>query len=263
MGITSPHLPVNMELRAADLDMCVRIPIAPRAIPAVPPIGCSRGVEDWAPALAQVRATTSAEELPAAWDAVVSTLEQELLDRYDQVGVARRRFEGRAGPIATKLAPVKWKPQGQRVRLGPDVIAAKVAGRWARHFMGVSAFLAKASRRLQTASLQCPLVPEQYHELADFVARALEYGRVVMDSKKTLARLPQWVRSFFEQGFRVIGNTDFLEQAGRIVQFAKDAHADALKVRQQGWIQWANDSLRNGAGKAHRFTKLRAMQEVL
>ncbi|CAK0837814.1 unnamed protein product [Prorocentrum cordatum] len=263
LGITSPHLPVNMELRAADLDMRVRIPIAPRAIPAVPPIGCSRGVEDWAPTLAQVRATTSAEELPAAWDAVVSTLEQELLDRYDQVGEARRRFEGRAGPIATKLAPVKWKPQGQRVRLGPDVIAAKVAGRWARHFMGVSAFLAKASRRLQTASLQCSLVPEQYHELADFVARALEYGRVVMDSKKTLALLPHWVRSFFEQGFRVIGNTDFLEQAGRIVQFAKDAHADALKVRQQSWIQWANDSLRNGAGKAHRFTKLRAMQEVL
>ena len=71
-GAAAPHLPVAMATQRAEMDMTLGVPLGPRAIAAVPPIGCSRGVEDWAPALAKVREVSEVSQLPLAGDAVMS-----------------------------------------------------------------------------------------------------------------------------------------------------------------------------------------------
>ncbi|CAK0901166.1 unnamed protein product, partial [Prorocentrum cordatum] len=145
-GETKPHLPVAMETCAQDLPMQVRVVRGPRPIGPAPPVGCSRGVGDWRRPLAKVCAAVSREHLPEAWGAVVATVEQKLLGRYDVVGYDR----------------------------------TKCVGRRARHLMEVGAYVAKAVRQLHGASLLCPLFKAQSDKLAGFLMEAAAFlGKII------------------------------------------------------------------------------------
>eukprot|EP00959_Pyramimonas_sp_CCMP1952_P423425 8869793-Pyramimonas_sp.AAC.1 len=122
-GTTAPHLQVHMELAAEDLDVKVRTPVMPKGIIASPPIGCARSVEDRAPALAAIRLVSGAQDLPPAWDKVLTTVEDELLDRYDAVGPGRKQYQSRAGEVATELKTAKWASPGRRTRPCPQALA--------------------------------------------------------------------------------------------------------------------------------------------
>ncbi|CAK0843992.1 unnamed protein product, partial [Prorocentrum cordatum] len=90
---------------------------------------------DWRRPLAKARAVEGAAQLPVAWGAVVDTIEQGLLDRYDHVGADR----------------------------------AKRIGRWARCVMGAGAYVATALRQIRGADLLRALDGRQRDELAELL----------------------------------------------------------------------------------------------
>ncbi|CAK0810080.1 unnamed protein product [Prorocentrum cordatum] len=200
-GTPQPRLSVAMEMHTQDLPLQVRVVRGPRPIGPAPPVGCSRGVDDWRKPLATVRAAVSREHLPEAWGAMVATAEQELLDRCDVAGHDRTKYVGRR----------------------------------ARHLMGVGAYVAKAARQLHGAGLLCPLFDAQFDKLAVFLLE-----RMLM-----------------------FAQADFAGQASRVVEYANGQYEAALAAQQKEWVNWASEFFSHGAGRAHRCSKVRDLQEVI
>ncbi|CAK0910291.1 unnamed protein product [Prorocentrum cordatum] len=235
-GATKPRLPVAMEVHAQDFPMQVRVARGPRPIGPVPPVGCSRGVEDWRRPLAKVRAAVSREHLLEAWGAVVATVEQELLDRCDVVGHDKTKCVGRSGALETTLVAVKWRPPRRRTALGGQ---------------------------LHGVSLLCPLFETQFDKLAGFLMEAATYLDKIIASRGALALLPHWVQDFFGQQMLMFAQADFAGQASRVVEYANGQYEAALAAQEQEWVKWVNGSFSHGAGRAHRCSKVRDLQEVV
>ncbi|CAK0853765.1 unnamed protein product [Prorocentrum cordatum] len=254
-GTTSPHLPVGVTRLSQDLPMKVRAARMPRPIGPVPPIGCSRGVEDWRRQLAKVRRRRERRAaLPVAEDAVVDTIEQVLLDRYEHVEADRAKYIGRSGALETALVAVAWRPPRRRAQLGRRAPACRAASRRARHAMGAGAYAAKALRQLHGAGLLRALDSRQRGKLAEFLLEAGAYMRkIVAQHRGTLSLPPHWAQDFFQQQLRVLKSEGLVEQAVR----------EALKSQQQAWGKWANDAFRRGAGQTRRYSKVRDLQEVV
>eukprot|EP00959_Pyramimonas_sp_CCMP1952_P053879 1126997-Pyramimonas_sp.AAC.1 len=88
----------------------------------------------------------NADNLADAWDAVLTPIEEEILDRHDIMGHDRARYIGRAGPPTwpwKKVAPPENKPS-QRLQ------AYKLIGRWFRHMRAMRLRMILAVERLQT-----------------------------------------------------------------------------------------------------------------
>ncbi|CAK0852191.1 unnamed protein product, partial [Prorocentrum cordatum] len=241
-GATRPRLPVAMEMRAQGLPMQARVVGGPRPIGPAPPVGCSRGVEDWRKPLAQVRAAVSREHLPEARGAVVATVEQELLDRYDVVGHDRTKCVGRSGALETTLVAVKWRPPRRRTALGRQAAACRVASRWARHLMGVGEYVAKAVRQLHGASLLCLLFEAQFDKLAGGPTRG---GGVPRQNHRQPRRAgaPAALgagQDFFGQRMLMFAQADFAGQASSVVEYANDHYEAALAATRKEWAKWAN-----------------------
>ncbi|CAK0827554.1 unnamed protein product, partial [Prorocentrum cordatum] len=262
-GTTSPHLPVHLELATDDLDLKIRVPVMPFAIPAVPPVGCARGVEDWGPALAAVRAAADSQGLLPAWDKVLTTVESELLDRYDIVGARRRLHTGRAGEIETTLKSVKWVPPARRVRLGREAQAIKVAARRARHLMGVRAYIQKALLLLHKPELTCALAPRSFSKVAAFLLEAKAYLAKKCSHTTILSHLTSEEQAFFRGGICVLSRDDFEDVAGKIVERCKKRHDKLEEVKQAACVSFAKGSFVRGASRAHRITKTKELQSVL
>ncbi|CAK0903414.1 unnamed protein product, partial [Prorocentrum cordatum] len=256
-GTTKPHLPVAMEMHAQDLPMQERVARGPRPIGPVPPVGCSRGVQDWRMPRGKVRAAVCREHFAEAWGAVVATVEQELLGRYDVVGHDSAKYVGRSGALDTTLVAVKWRPPRRRAALGRQAAACRAPSRSARHLMGVGTYVAKAVRQLHGASLLCPLFEAQFDKLAGSLLEAAAYRDKIIASRGTLAFLPRWVQDFFGQRMQTFAQADFAGQASRVVEYASGQYEAALAAQQKKWVKWANESLSHGAGRAHRCSKVR------
>ncbi|CAK0895805.1 unnamed protein product, partial [Prorocentrum cordatum] len=161
-GVKGGLVALLIYLVDSDLGMRVRLPVVPRGIAASTPIGCSRSVGDWAPALAAIRSVSGAQDLPPAWDKVLATVEDELLDRRDVVGPGRKQYQGRAGEVVTELKTVKWVPLGRCARLGPQALAMQVAARWANRPVGVRACIQRSLNELHLSELPCPRSPTTF-----------------------------------------------------------------------------------------------------
>ncbi|CAK0847000.1 unnamed protein product, partial [Prorocentrum cordatum] len=277
LGTAAPRLPVQLRLVGQDMKIPVRVPVTPRPIPAAPPIGCARGEEEWTKTLAKVLQVKEAyadkkrggpaqdsvrgrcvkapqgirypdesndrvqQLLVQAWDAVLDTVEQELLDGYDTVGEQRHKYVGRSGDLATALRPAKWRPPAHRARLGPLAGACRVAARWARQMMGASAFVAESLRLLQASDAVCELSSMQYSKLACFLLETKSSRDKVARHHKIIALLPQWAQDVFLAGMHVLLRHNFIHVAGDIVEHASTGAAD----------------------RAHRAAETRALQLVL
>ena len=75
--------------------------------------------------------------------------------------------------------------------------------------------------------------------------------------------LPEDAASFVADPVASFVKPDFEDGVQKFLDGA-DAVISSLDLEEpgKGWTRWANDAFLNGAGKAHRFSKIRASQEV-
>eukprot|EP00959_Pyramimonas_sp_CCMP1952_P352970 7394648-Pyramimonas_sp.AAC.1 len=80
-----------------DLPVLTRELRNPKAVTRQPPPGCSRSPTSWTGVTSLISEVCDDASLQFAWDAVLSNLELEMLNRYDWVGPAAQLHLGRTG----------------------------------------------------------------------------------------------------------------------------------------------------------------------
>ncbi|CAK0895988.1 unnamed protein product [Prorocentrum cordatum] len=143
-----PHVPVRAPLQDAEHEMRARVPDQPASVDTMPKPGCAwfPPAVEWDMARGLIAIAEDADALADAWDAVLTQIEEELLDRHDVMGHDRARCLVRAGPATwsrKKVAPPEHKPS-QRLQ------AYKLIGRWFRHMRAMKLRMILAVERLQT-----------------------------------------------------------------------------------------------------------------
>ncbi|CAK0897269.1 unnamed protein product, partial [Prorocentrum cordatum] len=169
-----------------------------------------------------------------------------------------RGAEGWRGPLAKVRAAVSREhlPEAwgdvvatveQELLDRYDVVGhdrTECVSRRAGHLVGVGACVAKAVRQLRGASPLCSLFEAQFDKLAGPLLEAAAY-------------LDKIIRML------VFAQAGFAGQSSRLVQCANGQYAAALAAQQKEWVKWADGSLSHGAGRAHRCSKVRDLQEVV
>ena len=75
--------------------------------------------------------------------------------------------------------------------------------------------------------------------------------------------LDPWIRGFFGRRMLLLSASDFDDSVDAIIGQAALEQDAQSKRSTDAWQSWAASSFERGAGRAHRFTKAKAMQEVL
>ncbi|CAK0871854.1 unnamed protein product, partial [Prorocentrum cordatum] len=240
LGAAAPHLPVELRLFGEAMKILVRVLANPRPMPAAPPNGRARGGEDWTKTSAKVLQAKEARAdkkrggpahdsvrgrcveapqgirypdesddhvqqlLVQAWDAVLDTVEQGLLDRCDKAGEQRRKYVGRSGDLATALRPAKLATARASGAAGPARWGLPCRGEVGVPLVGAGAFVAKSLRPLQASDAACELSSLQCSKLACFLLETMGYLDNVARHHEIIALLPQWAQDFFLAGMRVL-----------------------------------------------------------
>eukprot|EP00959_Pyramimonas_sp_CCMP1952_P336650 7049168-Pyramimonas_sp.AAC.1 len=81
--------------------------------------------------------------------------------------------------------------------------------------------------------------------------------------KKVLTRLDDRTSEFFRSGFAVLARADFADCLAHVYPAAKAKIGVVEAAASSAWLSWAREAFQRGASQAHRFSKVRAVQEVV
>ena len=262
---TYPHLPVSISIAVASRPVWARALRQPKRFPAVPPIGCSRyPCYPWHNVITVAApAVSSADDLPAFWDLVLEGVERELAGRWDAVGSDAEAYVGRSGPPEVRWEKLVWAPPKKRTYKDPQARAWATALTWIKHINKARRFCEQQVRALELSNAVCELTPAQYTKLLQLLGEFSRFMKKVADAKKVLQRLDKPSIAFFSSGFSVLARESFTQEALDIFNKAQAAVSRAEQEATSAWLSWARDSFKSGASQAHRFSKMRAVQEIL
>ena len=221
--------------------------------------GCARPPLAWGWAQLQRRIGCAQEDaaLQTCWDEALRFLEAELLDRWDIMDPRQRgRYEGRAGPPRTKWTRVQWQPAQRRLRPSDQLLAWTSITIWSKHMM-------RARAQLVKLLMLCVRDPGQrLPGAAKNVADLLSVFARIHGARHVWEQVPAEVQQLFALGLEVLITPSFDQRIGALVS-RQDLQAEHDAAFAQRWRGWVDDAFKNGAGGAHRATKIQERLEVL
>ncbi|CAK0862525.1 unnamed protein product, partial [Prorocentrum cordatum] len=197
-------------------------------------------------------------DLQCCWDEVLRGLGAELLNRADVMDVsARRRHEGRAGVPETAWVRLRWEPPHLRIRLPPRVHAWASLARWAKHVLRSRVHLSRLVRLY--AKDPGPRVLGTAKNFAVFC----RFFERIANAHHVWEHATIQVRELFAKGIMLLVEPDLEVLMSQIVTIYGDHLAIHARVTSERWRAWVNAAFQNGAGGAHRATKVQDRLEPM
>ncbi|CAK0841948.1 unnamed protein product, partial [Prorocentrum cordatum] len=108
------------------------------------------------------------------------------------------------------------------------------------------------------------LVMESPLAVTKLAQLVLEFERWLqrIDKATVLLAIDAWVATWFQSGFKLLTDPHFDDAVDAILARAEEVLDAYGKKELEGWRAWAASSFDKGAGKAHRYTKAKAAQEI-
>ncbi|CAK0856070.1 unnamed protein product [Prorocentrum cordatum] len=286
MAMTSDSLSYRIQ-RAITGFMVYGLRPHPRAEAALAEVGCARFPprRQWARVKQLIDQASEGVTLAAAWDGVIATMEHEILNRNDIMDMTQRGlYHGRAGPDQWV-----WKRVQAVVPPRPKRLSAyQQYGKWCRHLRSTYTRMHTALQRIMDEAdanrFPARLLPDIYGQHGHYVNSLGSLDQGLAKEQRLFAQLSRDLQGFFARVVRTdwVGplldyedrlqlhslrdrfyEPDFLDRIDQALDKVNRVTEAIRKFAGIEWAQWAKQAFQNGAGKAHRYTRVRELQETL